>query len=347
MSIANFYPGPSRVYANVPSYLNDAYAEGFLSCNHRSALFMGMMAETKAILHEKLLIPADYEVAFVSSATECWEIITQSLTVKGSFHLYNGAFGEKWHEYAAKLTTTKSVSFGVNDVLPVQEVGGDFDVIAVTQNETSNGTEVRNETLKALRDANPDQLIAVDATSSLGGVKLDFENADVWYASVQKCFGLPAGFGIMILSPKAIAKAFEINENRHYNSLVSIIENTRKNQTHYTPNVMGIYLLNRTQKDANGVDFISEKTQLKANYYQEVIKNVAGFEYLVENESVRSRTVLALKHADPQAVLADAAEYGITLGAGYGAWKKSTLRIANFPAILVKEVQMLVAYLEK
>ncbi len=346
MHTANFYPGPSRVYSNVPEYIYEAYMEGYMSTNHRSALFMDLVAEAKSVLREKLLIPADYEIAFVSSATECWEIIAQSLTVAGSCHFYNGAFGEKWYEYASKLKKAEGISFDINEELPAREVGAEFDLIAVTQNETSNGTEVSNKVLKALRQANPDQLIAVDATSSLGGVYLDFENADVWYASVQKCLGLPAGLGVLILSPKAVKKAFEINEQGHYNSLVNIIENTRKNQTHHTPNVLGIYLLNRTQKLSKGIEYLSDKTELKYKYYGEVIRTHQRLSFLVENEAVRSRTVLTVKNENPAAVLEDASLYGIVLGAGYGQWKSSTFRIANFPAIKVKEIEKLVGYLE-
>lgn len=346
MIVTNFYPGPSRVYSNVPEYIYEAYMGGYMSANHRSALFMDLMAETKELLHDKLLIPEGYEIAFVSSATECWEIIAQSLTTTRSAHFYNGAFGEKWYDYASKIKGTKRIAFDINAELPVEKVDAACDLIAVTQNETSNGTEVTNGVLRNLRQQNSEHLIAVDATSSLGGIALDFSNADVWYASVQKCLGLPAGLAMMILSPKAISRAFEINENKHYNSLVNIIENTRKNQTHHTPNALGIYLLNRTQQISKGIAYINDKTNVKADYYNEVIHPHQHLDFLVENEAVRSRTVLAVKHEDPSAFLEDASLYGIVLGAGYGAWKNSTFRIANFPAIKVKELQKLVGYLE-
>jgi len=33
-----FAPGPSKVYDALPNYLQDAYAQGILSANHRSAV---------------------------------------------------------------------------------------------------------------------------------------------------------------------------------------------------------------------------------------------------------------------------------------------------------------------
>ena len=77
-----FYPGPSKVYPQVADYAAEAVREGIVSLNHRSAGFMDVVKETVRLLHEKLAIPADYHIALVSSATECWEIVAQSLTAQ-------------------------------------------------------------------------------------------------------------------------------------------------------------------------------------------------------------------------------------------------------------------------
>ncbi|MFY0599762.1 MAG: aminotransferase class V-fold PLP-dependent enzyme [Cyclobacteriaceae bacterium] len=345
MNVANFYPGPSRVYSSVTEYMYEAKMNGMMSANHRSDQFMEMMSETKSILKEKLLIPDHYEIAFTSSATENWEIISQSLVRKGSFHFYNGAFGEKWFGYADKIGKASKAEFDINESLPVTELPDDCDVICVTQNETSTGTQVSNESLKKLKLINADKLIAVDVTSSIGGIKLDFENADYWYASVQKCLGLPAGLGLIILSPKAMERAFEIDERNHYNSLVSIIENTRKNQTQYTPNVLGIFLLNRTQGASKGIEFVETRGQKKLAGYEAFFEGLSGFEYLIHNEEVRSKTVLTLKHDNPQRLREEANNRRIILGAGYGKWKSGTFRIANFPAVKTKEINKLFDFL--
>ncbi|WP_245986128.1 aminotransferase class V-fold PLP-dependent enzyme [Marinoscillum furvescens] len=345
--MANFYPGPSRVYSHITEYIYEAYMDGVMSANHRSELFMDLMVKTKSTLSEKLCIPEGYELVFTSSATECWEIIAQSLTQKGSQHFYNGSFGEKWASYSSALVPTTNVHFGINEVLPTGDVSEDVDVLCVTHNETSNATIVRQESLQMLREENLGKLIAVDATSSLGGVKLDFTLADVWYASVQKCLGLPAGMGVMILSPKAQEVAYNIGEGNRYNSLVRILDNAKKHQTVYTPNVLSIYLLMRTQKASKGIDYIAEKLSRRLVQYEELISSKAGVSHLVENEAVRSSTVLALKVDDPEVLKSQAEEYGIILGNGYGPWKPSTIRIANFPAIKSREVEKLIGFLDK
>ncbi|MEQ9230886.1 MAG: aminotransferase class V-fold PLP-dependent enzyme [Cyclobacteriaceae bacterium] len=334
---ANFYPGPSRIYSKIPEYLLDGYGEGILSVNHRSAEFMAITKKTKKLLHRNLQIPEDYQIVFTSSATECWEIIAQSLTKKHSHHFYNGAFGEKWGARAGRLSETSETRFGIEEELPTGKVNQKADVICVTQNETSNGTQVSMETLRNLQNKT-DQLICADATSSMAGVFLDFKLADVWYASVQKCFGLPAGLGLMILSPRAVERAQEIGDDKRYNSLPLMLENWNKNQSPYTPNVLGIYLLKRTLSEGNPIEDIHAKVIRRYEQWRTFLGESQHLNFLVENEEVRSKTVLTLNTPDPQTLIENAAESGITFGKGYGQWKEDTFRIANFPAIKKAEI---------
>ena len=347
MNQANFFPGPSRVYSNITEYIYEAYMEGFMSINHRSEQFMELYRNVKAELRTKLLVPGDYEIIFTSSATESWEIIAQSLTVKGSQHFFNGSFGEKWASYAEELTTVTKTHFGINEKLPTGDIAEGVDVLCLTHNETSNATMVSMESMKMLRAENEGKLIAVDVTSSFGGVKLDYSLADVWYGSVQKCLGLPAGMGFMILSPKAIQQAENIGENKRYNSLVRLLENAAKDQTSYTPNVLSIYLLYRTQQVSKGIDYISEKLTNRMASYTDLFNKTEGISFLVESEKLRSATVLALTSASPDKIKEKALDRGIVLGSGYGPWKKSTFRIANFPALKTKEVEKLMAFFAK
>lgn len=344
MKEANFYPGPSRVYSNITGFIYEAYMDGVMSMNHRSAEFMELMELTKKELRQKLLIPEDYEIIFTSSSTECWEIIAQSLTQKGSQHFYNGSFGEKWASYAGKLVNTVTTHFGINERLPTGDIAPDVDVLCVTHNETSNATQVSMQDLKMLRAENEGKIIAVDATSSMGGVVLDISLADVWFASVQKCLGLPAGMGLMILSPRAVQTAGRIGEHDHYNSLAWILENARKNQTAYTPNVLCIYLLYRTQQASKGIAYTETKLRQRMQSYTELFNGHETCSFLIQNEAVRSETVLALECSNLEDTMREARARSIVLGNGYGPWKVSTFRIANFPAIKTKEVDKLMAF---
>ncbi len=332
--MTTFYPGPSKIYPELAIYLQDAMNEGVLSQNHRSEAFMAMLKECILAFKQKQNIPEEYEVYFTSSATECWEIVSQSLVKTHSHHVFNGAFGEKWFEYASRIgkkTTSTNFDFqehfGVND-----ELNFDADLLCFTHNETSNATQIQ---LDFLNYTNHKSLVAIDVTSSLGGVELDWELGDVWLASVQKCLGLPAGMGIMICSPAAIARAEEIGDRKFYNSLLFIRENFQKNQTHYTPNVLGIYLLKRVMQQVPDIQTINSDIKKRAKDFCEFIARETPLKLLIDKPEIRSETVIAIKgtHKEISDLKQKAKENNITLGNGYGAWKDTTFRIANFPAI--------------
>lgn len=341
----SFYPGPSRLYSSIPSYMQEAAKSGILSLNHRSKEFVALSEKTIKLLKRKLQIPEDYWIFYTSSATESWEIIAQSLVANKSLHLYNGAFGEKWFEYTQKIKPNSiSYSFDKEEILNPDAIdASQAELICLVQNETSNGTQILNSTIQSIKEKFPQQLIAVDATSSLAGIKLQISNADIWLASVQKCFGLPAGLGLLICSPKAIDKALSINENNHYNSLPFLIEKMKVKQTSYTPNVLGIYLLMNIMNEVLSISTIDKITKERARNWYQFFEPYKSLKLLIENKSVRSETVIAVKGEEDfiTSVKNKAKKEGLLLGNGYGQWSKNTIRIANFPAIQDREIKLL------
>ncbi|QDA62228.1 aminotransferase class V-fold PLP-dependent enzyme [Hymenobacter jejuensis] len=348
-----FNPGPSAVYPEVRNYLTAAYDEGWLSAPHRGERFTGLMRQTIEELKKKLNIPQDYTVFFLSSATECWEVLAQSLTPTKSFHLYSGAFGEKWYEYAKALRPAcTGYPFGIDEVpdvaalpLPDDEV----DMVCITQNETSNATQLRDGFILNLYNRLGGALLAVDATSSLGGVQLKYIKADVWFASVQKCFGLPAGLGLMVLSPRAVARFRQINERSHYNSLTAQYEKMLNYQTTHTPNVLGIYLLYRVLQDRQPIKTVHQHLLDRATKLYDYFDQATQLKPLVQNPETRSTTVIGLQ--GPPQLIDDvkrrALQLGLQLGNGYGNWKPTSLRIANFPAIPDAAFEQLVQFFAK
>lgn len=347
----SFYPGPSRVHDAIPHYVKDAYRSGIMSINHRSEEFMQMSRKTISLLKQKLRIPKEYTVFFTTSATECWEIIAQSVFEKESLHFHNGAFGQKWFDYTKRLRRgAASLPFGLNDfpdhmLIPEQFSG----VVCVTQNETSNGTQVTNAILKKIRQRSSDAILAVDATSSMAGVRLDFKNADIWFASVQKCFGLPAGLGVMICSPAVLGRASLINEKNHYNSLTFMMDMMEKWQTPFTPNVLAIYLLMRVLEDSPLIGDVEETIFNRYEAWTAFLQERSGISHLVPNQKVHSYTVIPVRaeEATVAAIKKEAKKNGILLGEGYGPFKPYTFRIANFPAITDKEIKTLKTFLRK
>lgn len=347
-----FAPGPSKVYDALPTYLQNAYNQGILSANHRSHAFMSLYQETEQLMREKLHLPDDYKLLFTSSATENWEIITQSIVEHASYHIYSGSFGKKWIDFAKYINpATDGLKIEANEPIDVVnlEIPHDFDLIAITQNETANATQVPMAKIEELKEKFPNKLIAVDTTSSMGGIALDFKAADIWYASVQKCFGLPAGLGLLILSPRAIEKCEEKGERGRYNSLSFMLENAAIYQTHYTPNVLGVYLLCSVLKDLKEIHHIDQNLRERMLKLETAVAQSKSLRMLVDNEETRSATVLAVTGSEEliTSIKKDAEKEGMQLGSGYGPHKRTSFRIANFPAITNAEMDKLITFLAK
>lgn len=348
----SFYPGPSRVYDETPDYVKQAFKKGILSINHRSEEFMKMSEETIHLLKTKLEIPDDYTVLYTTSATECWEIIAQSVIGKSSFHFFNGAFGKKWFEYTHRLCIgAVAYPFNQDELIEVNKLRlpKAAGLLCITQNETSNGTQVSTEIIAAIKKRYPQHLIAVDATSSMAGIYLNFNVADIWYASVQKCFGLPAGLGILICSPPAIKKIKTKAENKHYNSLKFMLEMMDKWQTPFTPNVLNIFLLNRVMDSAKPIRDVHNKTVERFHRWMNFLSEKDSLKHLIKNEAARSFTVLPVTAQEElvTSIKVRAKKKGMLLGEGYGDLKASTFRIANFPAIKKKEINRLMDFLSR
>jgi phosphoserine aminotransferase len=346
----SFYPGPSRVYDEIPHYVQDAHRDGIMSMNHRSPEFESLMQKTIGELKKKLEIPAAYTILFASSATECWEIIAQSLVKQKSTHIFNGAFGQKWFHYTQRLVAgAQPYSFHRDEELkPEKLIFRESDVICLTQNETSNGTQVSNGVISEVKKRNPDALIAVDATSSMAGIFLNFRAADVWFASVQKCFGLPAGLAVLVCSPRAIRRTSQLAEKDHYNSLLFMKEMADRWQTSYTPNVLGIYLLMRVLQKSKPIRAVHARSVALANEWNHYFSSDKRLRLFIQTPKVRSHTVICItaEEALISMIKQKARVSGFLLGEGYGALKNETFRIANFPALKKTEIQKLRSFLK-
>ena len=336
MQHSTFYPGPSKIYPQVEGFLAEAFASGILSANHRSTMGMDLIKSCVEIVKSKLDIPSDYEVFLTSSATECWEIIAQSLILNSSQHLHNGAFGQKWAAYTQRLCkNSEAIDFeDINQKIYIEN--STSDLLCITQNETANGSWIDMETMGQIREKHQG-IIAVDVTSSLGGIALDWPLGDVWFGSVQKCLGLPAGLALMVCSPRAIAQAKVINNRQHYNSLLFVKENFDVHQTPYTPNMLGIFLLKKVMEIRQPIAQINKHISLRAKglyrFFEE--NHQIGLWPLVDTQGLRSATVICLG-GEPERInflIEKCLSQGIILGKGYGHLKQNSLRIANFPAI--------------
>ncbi len=322
----NFFPGPSQLHPNFPIWVQKAIDANFLSSYHRKQFFSEVYQSIYENFHNKLNLPKNYELYFIPSASEAWNLTAKSLIFTKAQFYYNGNFGKKWFEYVqSELNFSTAIPFGVDELPVIIERSEAF--IAVVHTETSNGTQLPNDFLKQLRETNPNSCIVVDATASMGGVALPWKYADVWFASVQKCFGLPPGMAVMAVSPSAIQRAIKKNWN-YYNSIMNLTKNFKKWQTPNTPNLLNIWCLDQYLKEIPTIDII-EKVLISR---KKIFLN--NFKHLVPvSKNYLATTVWAFLHNTPNQILNEALNQNIVLGSGYGDWKNNTFRIANFPAI--------------
>jgi phosphoserine aminotransferase len=349
--VITFNVGPSKIYPQVKQYLSDAFDQDILSISHRSKAFDAFSKKCLDLLHEKLEIPSDYTILFTGSATESWEIIAQDIVKSKAVHFFNGEFGKKWFEYSKFVNPlTYGFKFDEQKAIELSDYGIDQDteVLNFTFNETSTGTQVSEQIIKDAKAKFPESLIAIDTTSCIAGIKINFETYDIVYGSIQKCFGLPAGLGLLILSPKAISKAEQKGVNGRYNSLLKMVEHIKAYQTSYTPNVLGIYLLSRVLEIVNPIAETDKIIKARAKDWYAFIPNISGFHLHITNSKVQSDTVITVGSSEENVakIKLAAKNAGIELGAGYGPLKNATFRIANFPAITDHEISILKEFLK-
>jgi phosphoserine aminotransferase len=350
MKQTNFTPGPSQIYFTLEDHMRAAFREGIPSLSHRTKKFEAIYKETFDGLKALLSLPSDYQMYFTGSATEIWERIIQNLVEERSFHLVNGSFSKRFYEIAHQLNK-KPLKEEVETGKGFQQISisGDPEVIAITHNETSSGVATPLDVIYQLKKEHPNSLLAVDAVSSLPYPDFDYSKIDTVFFSVQKAFGLPAGLGVWLVNEKCIAKAEQLlakgNSIGSYHNIPQLNSFALKNQTPETPNVLAIYLLGKVIHDMlrKGIGTIRKETEYKAALlYNELDRN-ESLKPFVKEKPLQSKTVIVADCGDhTEKIAALLQSNGMSPGDGYGPFKKTQLRFANFPTHSKEQYELLV-----
>jgi phosphoserine aminotransferase len=351
-----FTPGPSELYPTVPKHFHNSLKTQIGSISHRSLQFQQIYQELVISLKKLLMIPDEYHIFIVGSGTEAMERTVQNCVETYSFHFVNGSFSKRFFIMAKELDKNPEKS-----EVPIGQ-GFDFkkitipkspELICFTQNETSSGVIIPVKEIAAIAKKHPDALIAVDIVSSVPYVDLDYKLLDIVFFSVQKGFGLPAGLGVIVVSPRAIEKAKLLEQKEvnigSYHSFPKLLHYAQKQQTHETPPLLAMYLLGKVINDMQkkGIDKIRMETEQKAKLLYDFLAGSEKLSLFIKEKKWRSQTVIV---ADIQKVKKDVkkilAKKGFIVGSGYGENKHTQIRIANFPAHSVKDVKRLIKELK-
>ncbi len=353
-----FTAGPAEMYPTFEKHLRVALDEQLGSISHRSQRFRDIYKFTVEQLRMLMNIPDSHGIFFTGSASEIWERILLNCVDQESFHLVNGSFSQKFCDYAEGVTRfahTQEKPFGEGFDWAEVRVPEYAELICVTQNETSSGVQMREADIHKLKQRNPKIMMAVDMVSAAPHPNLDYSLVDTSFFSVQKAFGLPAGLGVWIANEKCLAKAEHLQNNTDtiigaHNSLPMLWKNYEKYETPATPNVLLIYLLGKIAEDLNtiGIETVRRQTEDKAKVIYRFLENSNSFSPFVKEDKHKSRTVIVADCTKPSSkIIAEIKKSGMIVGAGYGSLKDSQIRIANFPATSLKQVDALILELKK
>jgi len=351
-----FTPGPTALYPGVSKIFQFGLKNHVASLSHRSDEFREIFREVTTDLKKLLAIPEEYYIFFTGSGTEAIERTIQNCVEKTSLHFVNGSFSQRFFKTAQELgKKPKSVE------VPLGE-GFDFNKITIpqatemicfTHNESSTGVMTPFEEIKKIAQKYSDKLIAIDVVSSVPYGDLDYSLLDVAFFSVQKGFGLPAGLGVMIVSPRAIKKAESLVAKGvsigSYHGFPALMDFAKKYFTPETPPVLEIYVLGKVIKSmqAVGSEKIHDEIEKKAELLYKFLDASDIVTAFVRDVRFRSPTIIVV---DIQKTKKDIkkmlAEKGMIVGSGYGENKDKHIRIANFPAHSIRDVRMLVRELQ-
>jgi len=354
----SFNPGPSQLYLEIEEDIKQALDEQILSLSHRSEKFGEIVRRAKVRLRTYFSVPAEYRIFFVSSATESMEVALRNCGSRRSFHFVNGAFARRFFTTAQlvkKNPAHTSAEEGRGFSFESVKIPADCDLVCLTQNETSTGVRTPNELVWKIRNARSDLLVAVDIVSSAATETIPFEAADFWFFSVQKACGLPAGLGVIFVSKAALAQAraqaaLGADIGSHH-SLLSLDEFGQKNQTPATPNMLAIYLLGKRFERLVqvGIEAVENETKEKAKTVYDWLDDHHALKPFVKNPADRSFTVIPIilpEGKSSRAIEEALKPHNIALGYGYGSFKESQIRIANFPQHSKEDIKRVMEALE-
>lgn len=352
-----FTAGPAELYPKFEEFLQQAMDEQVGSISHRSGQFKKIYQHTDEQLRILLDIPSENAIMFTGTASEIWERMVLNCSELETFHLINGSFSSKFEQYAAALgrhTHVMKKSAGEGFTYPEIVVPEYAELICTTQNETSTGVQMREADIHKLKRSNNNKLLAVDMVSSAPIPDLDFKVVDTAMFSVQKSFGMPAGLGVWIANEACLEKANSILAKGKsiggHHDLPSLWSQSKEYQTPSTPNMLGIYILGKIAEDMNeiGIAAIRKETDRKAKKIYDYFEKKAGYGLGVQNEQLRSRTVAVIDTPTPsKEIIAKVKEENMVIGSGYGSKKESQIRIANFVATSMEQVEELLNVFDK
>ncbi len=201
---ANFSSGPC---AKFPGWTPQKLENAVLGRSHRSSLGKARLKKAITLTRDVLQVPVDYRIGIVpASDTGAVEMAMWSLLGSRPVDMVAWeSFGEGWVSDVVKqlkLKDTTKILASYGELPDLTSINFDHDVV-FTWNGTTSGVRVPNADFIPADRAG---LTICDATSSVFAQDMDFSKLDVVTFSWQKVLGGEGAHGVLILSPRAVAR---------------------------------------------------------------------------------------------------------------------------------------------
>ena len=305
MQNPNFSSGPC---SKRPAWSIDALKSAPVGRSHRSALGKERIVKATNETRKVLNIPDDYLVGILpasdTGAFECamWSLLgPKPVTV-----LVWESFSEGWATDVAKqLKLNPTVIKADYGKIPdLSTVDWKSDVVFVA-NGTTSGVKVPDYNWIP---ANREGLSLCDATSAAFAMAIDWSKIDVLTFSWQKCLGGEAAHGMMVLSPRAIARLESYDPPWPMPKIFRLKKSGKINKTIFdgdvinTPSMICVedYLDALDWAGKIGLDGLIKKSEGNLKAVADWVAKTDWVEFLAADPHVRSNTSVCLSVTHPK-----------------------------------------------
>jgi phosphoserine aminotransferase len=313
--VPHFSSGPC---AKRPGWSLQALTDAALGRSHRAKVGRGKLKRAIDLTREILGVPASYKVGIVpASDTGAVEMALWSLLgARPVTMLAWESFGEGWVSDVLKELKLKDATVlkaGYGDLPDLTKVDWKTDVV-FTWNGTTSGVRVPNaDWIEADREG----LAICDATSAAFAQALDWHKLDVVTFSWQKALGGEAAHGMLILSPRAVARlesyrpAWPLPKIFRMTKGGKLNEGIFEGETINTPSMLCVEdYLDTLQwaQSLGGLKALVARADANTKVIAQWVARTPWVDFLAKDPATRSNTSVCLKVVDPavSALAADA-----------------------------------------
>lgn len=359
MATKLFIPGPTQVREDVLKELSRP------QIGHRTAEFQELFRSIKPGLQEIFGTKGDVLIS-TSSGSGFWEAAIRSCIEKKVIHAVNGAFSTKWATLSEDCgREVTKVEFEPGSPVSPEEIDkalseGEYEAFCMVHNETSTGVASDMIAMSEVMKRHKDVLWFVDAVSSVGGMKIGFDELgmDFCLASGQKALAVPPGIAVAAVSERCYEKAKDVKGKGYYFDILKLKKMYDKDMTPYTPSIPHLYALKKQMEliKAEGVENRFSRHKEMAEYTRDWAKD-NGME-LFSEERYCSDTITCVRNTkdiDMAKVKAELSKKGYTIDAGYRKMnaklleegKKTTFRIGHMGDHTLEDVKDVLSKIEE